>query len=156
MFISLVLLFTIVPVIEIFLLFKVGDIIGGLNTILIVLLTGVIGASLARSQGRRILTEINQRVSRGEIPTEQWIHGLLVFGGGLLLMTPGFFTDFMGTAMILPGSRRLFVKWLKLYFAKKIKKGNVQVYTFSHSTNDFETPHQTPPPTLRDVTPKKP
>ncbi|EQC43026.1 FxsA cytoplasmic membrane protein [Bacteriovorax sp. BSW11_IV] len=130
MFLPLVFLFTLLPALEIYLLFSIGGEIGGINTLIIVLTTGFVGAGLARSQGLSILAEIQQKLQTGAIPAQQIIHGLMIFAGGLLLMTPGFVTDIMGLAMVVPGSRHILAAFAQKYFAKAIQSGNVQFSTF--------------------------
>jgi UPF0716 protein FxsA len=137
MFSILVLLFTVVPALEIYLLFSIGAQIGGLNTLLVVLLTGVVGASLARSQGMAILANIQNDLNRGALPANQLIHGLLVFGGGLLLLTPGFMTDILGLSMVFPGTRHVLVIYLKSYFEKGIQNGNIKFSTFGSAGGGF-------------------
>ncbi|WP_127716925.1 FxsA family protein [Halobacteriovorax sp. HLS] len=130
MFSILLLLFTVVPAIEIYLLFSIGAQIGGINTLMVVIITGVVGASLAKSQGMAILANIQNDLNKGALPANQLIHGLLVFGGGLLLLTPGFMTDIMGLSMVFPGTRHILVLYLKTYFEKAIRNGNVQFSSF--------------------------
>lgn len=130
MFPILVLLFTVIPAIEIYLLFSIGAQIGGLNTLAVVILTGIIGASLAKSQGLAILGSIQSDLNKGSLPTTQLMHGLLVFGGGLLLLTPGFLTDVMGICMVFPGTRHILIVFVKGYFEKAIKSGNIKFASF--------------------------
>ncbi|MBT3984526.1 MAG: FxsA family protein [Bacteriovoracaceae bacterium] len=125
MFFVLLLLFTVVPALEIYLLITASSAIGGGYTIGIVLLTGLVGAALAKSEGLSILGKIQSEMSKGQLPANQFIHGLLVFGGGLLLLTPGFLTDILGLSMVIPGSRHLLVSLLKGYFKKGIETGNI-------------------------------
>jgi UPF0716 protein FxsA len=134
MFPILVLLFTVIPALEIYLLFSIGGQIGGLNTLFVVIATGIIGASLAKSQGLSILNKIQTDLNRGAIPTDQFTHGLLVFGGGLLLLTPGFLTDILGISMVFPGTRHIIASYVKHLFAKGIASGNVH---FSSSFGGF-------------------
>ena len=132
MFGILVLLFTIVPALEIYLLIQIGGAIGGFNTILLVILTGIVGAALAKSQGLSIINRIQQQTAQGQIPTDQFIHGLLVFGGGLLLLTPGILTDALGLSMVIPGSRFFWIHLAKQWFNNAIKNGSVHVQTFHY------------------------
>ncbi|EQC48005.1 FxsA family protein [Bacteriovorax sp. Seq25_V] len=141
MFSILLLLFTVIPALEIYLLFNIGAQIGGLNTLFIVLFTGFTGAYLAKSQGLQILSRIQEDLSRGAVPANEFIHGLLVFGGGLLLLTPGFLTDIMGIAMVFPVTRIMIAHFFKSYFERAIQSGNVQFYSFSSGTrNQQESP----------------
>lgn len=130
MFSVLVILFTLVPALEIYLLFKVGGEIGGLNTMMVVIITGVLGAALAKSQGIQILTKIQNDAQKGGLPTNQLIQGLMVFAGGLLLLTPGFMTDIFGFSLVMPGTRHLLMIWVKRLIANSIKSGNFQFNTF--------------------------
>lgn len=165
MFGILVLLFTIVPAIEIYLLIKIGSQLGGLNTISIVILTGIVGAALAKSQGLAIINKIQHDLTRGSLPADQIIHGLLVFGGGLLLLTPGFLTDIFGLCMVIPGTRHLLVQLMKTQFQKGIQNGNIFFSSnmgqfksngfnsngYSHSSNSFDYNSHEPDQTLGDV-----
>ncbi len=131
MFGILVFLFTVVPAVEIFLLFKVGGQIGGFNTFLIVILTGIVGASLAKTQGLSILMKIQEKTSQGELPGDQIIQGLMVFAGGLLLLTPGFATDILGFSLVMPGTRHLLLIWVRKMVEKAMVNGKFQFKTFN-------------------------
>ncbi|MCY3880298.1 MAG: FxsA family protein [Rhodobacteraceae bacterium] len=95
-----------VPIVEIALFVQLGGAIGLFATLLIVVLTAVIGAWLLRSQGLRIFVELRRAVHQGGDPSEPILHGLMVFSAGLLLLTPGFFTDAVGLALLTPSVRR--------------------------------------------------
>ncbi|PIE00790.1 MAG: exlusion protein FxsA [Thiothrix nivea] len=101
-------LFFIIPLIEIYLLIQVGGVIGVLPTILLVVLTAVIGAFLLRQQGLSTLARFQRSMAQGEVPATALLEGVMLLLGGALLMTPGFFTDAIGFACLLPFSR----KWL--------------------------------------------
>ncbi len=128
MFLPLFIAFTLLPAIEIYFLFKIGSVFGGLNTILFIIATGAIGAYMARIEGRLILNKISHELNKGQIPSNSIIGGLLIFAGGLLLLTPGFLTDFIGFSFVLPGTRHLLVVFFKGIFEKAIESGNVQFY----------------------------
>ena len=135
MFGLLALLFILIPALEIYLLIEVGSLIGGFNTMLIVIITGIVGAALAKAQGLAVLYKIQNDLNLGQIPADQIIHGLLVFGGGLLLLTPGFVTDIIGLCMVAPGSRHLIVARAKHYFQNGIKNGNIRFTTFGRTNS---------------------
>ena len=139
MFGILVLLFTVVPALEIFLLFEIGGRIGALPTFVIVILTGIWGAALAKMQGLSVLHRIQTELNQGQIPGDAIVHGLLVFGGGLLLLTPGFLTDILGFSMVIPGTRHLIAKFLKDFFERSIQNGNTNFY-FYQSTQSTQGP----------------
>lgn len=131
MFLAMVFLFTVLPALEIFLLFKIGGEIGGLNTFLIVVLTGITGAALAKSQGLAILEQIQTEMNKGGIPAKPIIHGLMVFAGGLLLLTPGFLTDIIGFSLVMPGTRHILFIWVQKILANAAKSGKFKFQTFS-------------------------
>ncbi len=127
MFIRLLLLFTLVPLIELALLIEIGQKIGLWNTIAIVVLTGFIGAALARSEGFGIISRIQNELASGQLPGDSLIDGALVLAGALLLLTPGLITDAFGFALLLPFSRAFVKIYLKKHFSRKINTGEIQV-----------------------------
>lgn len=106
----LVLLFVLMPIVEMTLLIKVGAAIGALNTVALVLLTAVIGAFLLRQQGFRTLLNANLKVQAGQIPITEISEGLMLAVAGALLLTPGFVTDVIGFALLTPGLRQQIAK----------------------------------------------
>ncbi len=122
MFLKLLLLFIITPIVEMALLIELGKRIGTGPTIGIIVLTGIVGASLAKSQGLRILRNIKQSINEGEIPHNHLIEGLLILIGGALLITPGILTDATGFVLVIPWTRRLVRERLKKYFSGKIAR----------------------------------
>jgi UPF0716 protein FxsA len=127
MLIRLLLIFLIVPVIELYLLIKVGSLIGGLATVALLLCISLMGAYLVRSQGFRIVREIREELSRGRLPAARMLDGALVFVGGVLLMTPGFFTDFIGIFFLIPATRSIIKIWLGLWLQSRLAKGGFVV-----------------------------
>lgn len=127
MFFKLFLVFLIVPVIEIYLLIKVGSLIGGVATVAVLLLMSLLGAYLMRSQGGRILKRIQEELSQGRLPAAQLLDGALVFIGGVLLATPGFFTDFLGIFFLIPAARGIIKMWLGLWLQSRISRGGFVV-----------------------------
>lgn len=112
MFQILLLLFILVPVIEIALFIQVGGLLGVWTTIAIILLTAVIGASLVRQQGLQTLLSIQQKVQRGELPAKEMIDGVMLAIAGVLLLTPGFMTDAFGFALLFQPSRQKITHYL--------------------------------------------
>ena len=102
----LILLFLAVPFIEIWLLIKVGVVIGAGWTIFLVVATAVIGAALVRAQGLSTFGRIQQEMAAGRLPAEEVLQGLFLLVSGALLVTPGFFTDAVGFALLIPPVRR--------------------------------------------------
>lgn len=113
----LFLLFAIVPFIELYILVKVGGEIGALPTIAMVILTGIIGAWLARTQGISVLSRIQQDLSRGVMPTDALVDGACILVAGMLLLVPGFLTDVFGVLLLLPFVRTFLRKRLGKHFA---------------------------------------
>lgn len=105
----LLLLFIAVPLAEIYVLLKVGAVIGALPTIGAVVLTAVIGAALVRSQGFSTLARIRASLDRGEVPAIALVEGAFLLVAGALLLTPGFITDAVGFACLCPPLRRYLI-----------------------------------------------
>ena len=112
----LLFLFIILPLMELYLLIKIGVVIGAFNTIFLIVSTGVIGAYMARGQGLMILSKINHELSHGEMPSESMVDGLFVLVGGVLLITPGIVTDIAGFIFVIPETRKYIKKYLKKKF----------------------------------------
>ncbi len=108
----LLLIFIIVPIVEMWLLIKVGNFIGAVPTITIVLLTAVIGLAMLRRQGLSTLLRVNQRMNNGELPAQEMLEGIVLAVSGALLLTPGFFTDVFGFAGLTPILRQWLVRRL--------------------------------------------
>ncbi len=122
----LLLLFIIVPVLEIYLLITVGSVIGGLTTILLVIFTAILGTYLLRIQGLATLQKAQTSLSQGQAPAGALLEGLLLLVSGILLLTPGFVTDAVGFTCLIPPIRQRLVN----SFIKKSKIVNpTQNYT---------------------------
>ena len=99
------LLFIVVPLIEIALFIQVGDAIGVLSTVALVVITAVIGVSLLRWQGLETMSRARSRMQAGEMPAREMAEGLMLLVAGITLLTPGFFTDAIGFVLLIPWSR---------------------------------------------------
>ena len=110
---KLFLAFTLIPVSEIYILITIGGQIGILPSIALVILTGIIGASLARSQGLQTLGRIRDSFQQGLVPGEELLNALLIAIAGIVLLTPGFLTDAAGLFLLIPATRTLCREWLK-------------------------------------------
>jgi UPF0716 protein FxsA len=119
MFIKLLIIFTIVPVVELIVLLKVGAMIGTIQTIALIILTGMAGAYLARTQGLNLVYRIQSELNQGRLPTEELLDGAMILAGGILLLTPGFCTDLLGFTLLVPAPRAFLKKavqtWMKYY-----------------------------------------
>jgi UPF0716 protein FxsA len=126
----LFLLFTIIPVLELYLLIKIGGMIGALNTVLIILVTAIVGASLTKSQGLMVLSQIQQALNEGRLPANELLHGLIILLGGVALLTPGFITDFIGLSMLIPHIRNIYIKFAERMIKKRIETGKWDINFF--------------------------
>ncbi len=113
MFATLLVLFIVVPFIEIAILIKLGALIGFWPTIFIQIGTGIMGASLAKLQGLFVWKKITEELQLGRIPTQDMVNGVLIFAAGLVLMTPGLLTDLLGFSLLIPTTRNAFRQWLE-------------------------------------------
>jgi UPF0716 protein FxsA len=127
MFFRLIVLFTVVPLVELAILIELGQRIGLSSTIAIVILTGFVGAALARSQGFGVLNRIQSELNTGQLPADGLFDGALILAGALLLLTPGLITDLFGFALLLPASRKLLKVYIRNYFRGKLNKGEIHV-----------------------------
>jgi UPF0716 protein FxsA len=105
------LLFIAIPLVEIYFLIKVGDVIGAFTTVVLVVATAVLGASIARYQGLVTLQRVQATVARGEAPAIEMLEGVILFLGAVLLLIPGFVTDIIGFACLVPPLRRAIALW---------------------------------------------
>ena len=126
----LILLFTLVPLVELFLLIKIGTIIGALPTVLIVVGTGVLGAYLARQQGFMVWSRIQREMEMGMFPAEDMLDGLLIFGAGVVLLTPGVINDVIGILILIPFTRLYIREWIKRRLQIMMDRGNVHFNGF--------------------------
>lgn len=124
MLLRLFLVFTLVPIIEIWLLIQVGSQIGPLPTVAILLAISMAGAWLARSQGFRIIVAIREELAIGRMPAAHFLDGAMILAGGILLLTPGFFTDLIGLFFLIPATRNLLKRWLRTWLKQKLRQGN--------------------------------
>ena len=110
---KLILAFTIIPIIEIYLLIEIGSIFGALTAITIVILTGFLGAFMARIQGLQTLFRIQESLREGRMPSGELLDGLLIVIAGVVLLTPGFLTDSAGFLLLIPTTRNSIISWLQ-------------------------------------------
>jgi UPF0716 protein FxsA len=103
-----VLIFILLPIAEIFVIIKVGEAIGVLPTIALLILDGFLGAALLRHQGRAAWRRFNEALAAGKVPAREVFDGAMVIVGGAFLLAPGFITDVIGLLLLTPPSRALF------------------------------------------------
>ena len=127
MLLKLFLAFTIIPFLEIYFLIEIGSYIGAFNTLMIVILTGFLGAILARYQGLKTMLKVRESLARGEMPAEHLLDALLVLLAGIVLLTPGFLTDLAGFTILIPTTRFHFKRWLRKKLDSLITQNRVNV-----------------------------
>lgn len=130
MLLKLFVLFTVVPVAELYLLIKVGRLIGPLPTVALVLLVSLAGAWLVRHQGFEILRRIQSDLAQGRLPAAELLDGALVLVGGVLMVTPGFFTDIVGLLFLFPLTRALIKQYARRRLQKKLAGGTITIRRF--------------------------
>lgn len=108
----LLLLFIVVPFTELALLLKLAEVTGVLHTLLLVIVTGLIGTWLTRSQGLQTYRKLQEALSAGKMPTDPLIDGVLILIAGALLLTPGILTDLFGFSLLIPFTRPFYRRWL--------------------------------------------
>ncbi len=121
----LFLLFILLPILEMVVLIKVGSIIGAWNAVALVILSVFIGIEVIRRQGFKTTLRARQKMAAGELPAMEMLENLAIALGGLLMLIPGFITDFLGIFLLIPPVRRLLVRrWLKAT-GMKVQQTNI-------------------------------
>jgi len=114
-------LFIIVPLLELALLIKVGQYLGVWNTIALVVITALVGATMMQLEGLKVWNNLQQDLMSLRMPTDNIINGVLILVGGIFLLTPGIITDLIGLSLLIPATRSLYRRWLKKKFAYKVR-----------------------------------
>jgi UPF0716 protein FxsA len=129
-------LFVIVPLVELVLLIRLGQWIGLLPTVAVVVITGVAGAALARREGLRTLFSMKSDLRSGRFPVGRLLDGMLILFAGGLLLTPGILTDILGFALLVPGSRGWFKRLVAGRVQRMVESGQASITLY----------HDEPPP----------
>jgi len=116
-------IFLAVPLIEVFLFIELGSVIGALWTVLLCIATAVTGAALVRWQGRAVMASAQQALRENRMPAVEVFDGVCIMVAGVMLLTPGFFTDAVGFALLIPPLRHL----LRRYLARHVKNVDMQM-----------------------------
>ncbi len=130
MLLKLFLCFTLIPVIELYLLIQLGSVIGGFNTVLLVILTGFAGAWLARLEGLNTMLKVRQNLNQGLMPAEELMDAFIILVAGIVLITPGLLTDCMGLLLLLPYTRNMFKRFLRRKFDEINARGDINITRF--------------------------
>jgi len=126
---KLFVLLVIIPFVEVVIIVKMATMIGFWETILIQVGTAFIGATLAKFEGLRVWTKIQNQLNQGLMPTNDMIDGLMIFAGGIVLFTPGLLTDLLGILLLIPFTRKIFKKWIERKFEKMRTTGKTDFTT---------------------------
>lgn len=145
----LLFIFLAVPLLELFLLIEIGQRIGTLPTVGIILFTGTVGAVLARQQGLNTLARLRADLATGQLPADPIVDGLMILVGAALLMTPGLLTDCVGFLGLIPSCRHWVKRHLTAAFEHAVRTGSIAV---TLGGNAGREPAQEP--TIKDVTPR--
>lgn len=121
-------LIVVVPMLEFWGYVQVAEWLGVGKTIFLTLATSVIGGLMMQFEGRKVLADAKMQMNGGQVPGRMMIDGMCVFGGGILLLLPGFFTDAIGFALVFPLTRPLFRVLLMKWIGKKIKDGSITFF----------------------------
>jgi UPF0716 protein FxsA len=156
----LILLFIVVPIAELYVIIQVGQAIGALPTIAILIADSLVGSLLLRSQGRLAWRRFNEALSAGRVPAREVLDGGLVIFGGAFLITPGFLTDVVGILLLLPPTRALARRLLVGVFSRRFVvaavgsagAGAMRRASRRRRDGDYDvegTAHEVDPPHLR-------
>jgi UPF0716 protein FxsA len=141
---KLFLLFTILPLLELYVLLQIGERIGVVPTVAMVVFSGVLGAALARAEGLRVARSFRQSVSTGQVPADSVINGALVLLGCALLISPGVLTDVLAIVLLLPPSRRVVLRIVASRVRRALERGALRVVSSAGVPRDPFAPAQAP------------
>ncbi|MCW8801643.1 MAG: FxsA family protein [Desulfobacter sp.] len=130
MLFRLFLFFTLIPMAELYILIHIGGIIGGFNTIILVIITGFIGAYLARMEGLNTMIKVRRSLDQGHMPAEELLDAFIILVAGLVLITPGLLTDTAGLLLLWPPTRNKFKRFLRKKFDEMAAKGSINITRF--------------------------
>lgn len=135
------LIFVIIPLIELYVIIAVGERIGAFWTIMLVLLTAVVGVNLLRVQGVKTLMRAQANMARGQVPAMEMMEGMVLAAAGIMLITPGFISDTLGFLCLIPTSRQAIIRFI-------LSRSTVQT-SFDAGSGGF----QPPPPSDTEADP---
>jgi UPF0716 protein FxsA len=129
----LLFLFILIPLLELYILFKISGYLGAFQTVALVVFTALLGLVLARFEGLKTLQQISENLSQGIVPAEEMVDGILIFVGGILLITPGVLTDLFALVLLIPYTRTIFKRWLRRRFDRMVAAGNVRLQYYGRN-----------------------
>jgi len=122
-----------VPLLELYILIKIGGYLGAFQTVALVVFTALLGIVIVRLQGLRTLQKIRQSLSQGIVPAEELVDGVLIFVGGILLIIPGVLTDLFALVLLIPYTRTIFKRWLRRRFDRMIATRNIRLHYYGRN-----------------------
>jgi UPF0716 protein FxsA len=128
-------LFVIVTLLEIYVLVSVGESIGGFSTVMLVVITALIGSTLLKQQGWSTMAKAQQAMANGQTPAFEMLEGVVILISGVLLLTPGFITDTVGLLGLMPWSRTYFIDQILTKNASKVFSQNNAVFIHKTQSN---------------------
>lgn len=120
MFAALALLFIVVPFVELYFLIQVGQVIGALWTIVLVMVISIVGSWLVKREGLATLRRAQEQIRMGRVPGNELVDGVLILFAGALLLTPGFITDTVGVLLLIPPARLALRGFARRRLAKRM------------------------------------
>lgn len=156
------LLLVIGPIVELWFIIQVADVIGGWQTLALLLVEGAIGSWLIKRQGRTVIRRIDERLKAHDLPTKELADGLLILVAGVLMLTPGFLTDIVGFALLFPPTRAIARAALLRRFTARMGQGFSFVSgpvfggRMRGGGDVFDATVRDTPPARRDTTPLGP
>ncbi|HKK00837.1 MAG TPA: FxsA family protein [Desulfuromonadales bacterium] len=130
MFIKIAAFIILIPLLEIFVLIKAGEVMGVFPTVAMIIATGIAGAYLARTQGFEVLKNIQRDLADGRVPADSLLDGALVLVGSVFLLTPGFCTDLLGFFLLIPAPRRIVKAVIRPKLQTMISEGRFSIRRF--------------------------
>lgn len=121
-------LIILVPFLELFIIIKIGERIGFWPTLALIVVPGILGAAMARSQGTAVFSEVKRELARGRLPGVRILDGILIFCGGLLLITPGLLTGLLGLTALFPQARKFYRDLIIYRLLRRLTAGGLRFY----------------------------
>ena len=129
-------IFAVMTLLEIYVLMTVGDVIGNWQTVLLVIMTALIGSTLLRQQGWSTMAKAQQSIAEGKTPAFEMLEGVVILVSGVLLITPGFITDSLGLLGLMPWSRRYFINHILEKNAERVFSQRNSVFIHRSKNQD--------------------
>jgi UPF0716 protein FxsA len=133
----ILLILALLPLLELYVLIKIGSYLGAFNTIALIIVSALLGLVLVRIEGLRTLHQIRQCTAQGIVPAEEMLDGVLIFVGGILFVIPGVLTDVAALVLLIPPTRNMFKRWLRRRFDRMVASGNVRLQYHGRMPGDY-------------------